>query len=247
MISVRGLKKKYGKREILKGININVRKGEIVGLLGPNGAGKTTTFRTILGEISPDQGEITLNGKRITHHPMWKRVKMGIGYLPQKPSIFKGLSVEENIRVYLEFSTFKRREKREILFQVMEELGIAHLRHRRASLLSGGERRKLEVARALSLKPAFMLLDEPFTGIDPITVKEMRRIILDLMKKGVGVIITDHNVRETLKITHRAYIINKGEILAWGSPGEIYRNPLVREKFLGRDFHLEEYETEAGT
>ncbi len=247
MISVRGLRKSYGKREVLRGINLEAREGEVVGLLGPNGAGKTTTFKTILGEISPDKGEIYLDEKRITHLPMWKRVKLGIGYLPQRPSIFRGLTVEENIRAYLDFSPFKRRERREILFRVMEELGITHLRHRKALLLSGGERRKLEVARALSLNPRYILLDEPFTGIDPITVKEIRKIITALSRKGIGIIITDHNVRETLKITHRAYIINKGEILAWGNPLEIYNNPKVREKFLGKDFRLEEYEAETGT
>jgi len=236
------LKKRYGKKEALKGIDIQVKKGEIVGLLGPNGAGKTTTFKIILGEIDPDGGRVFLDERDITYYPMWRRVRLGIGYLPQRPSVFRGLTVEDNIRAYLEFRPLPRRQRRRILNLVLEEMGIAHLRHRKALHLSGGERRKLEVARALSLEPQFMLLDEPFTGIDPISIKEMTRIILKLQRWNLGIVITDHNVRETLKITHRAYIINKGRILSAGSPREIYRDPEVREKFLGEEFSLEDEE-----
>ncbi len=240
MIRVLGLRKKYGGREALRGIDLQVKKGEIVGLLGPNGAGKTTTFKIILGEITPDGGMVFLGDRDITAYPMWKRVRMGIGYLPQRPSIFRGLTVEENILAYLEFRKLRRRHRQRLLNLVLEEMGIAHLKHRKALHLSGGERRKLEVARAMALEPDFMLLDEPFTGIDPISIKEMKGIILKLQRWGVGIIITDHNVRETLKITTRAYIINKGEILSSGSPREISRNPEVRRKFLGEDFLLED-------
>ncbi len=238
MIRAQGLRKKYGGREALRGVDLQVKKGEIVGLLGPNGAGKTTTFKIILGEISPDGGKVFLGDREITRYPMWKRVRMGIGYLPQRPSIFRGLTVEENILAYLEFRNLRRRERQRLLNLVLEEMGIAHLKHRKALHLSGGERRKLEVARAMALQPEFMLLDEPFTGIDPISIKEMKNIILKLQRWGVGIIITDHNVRETLKITHRAYIINKGEILSSGSPREISQDSEVRRKFLGEDFRL---------
>ncbi len=246
MIVTKGLIKYYGKRQVLKGIDIEAREGEIVGLLGPNGAGKTTTFRIVIGEIDGDGGEVFFYGKNVSKLPMWKRVRMGMGYLPQEPSSFRGLSIEENILAYLQFTSLTRREQEERVKEVLEEMGLYHIRQRKAYLLSGGERRRLEIARALSLKPRFLFLDEPFTGIDPIAVKEMRELVSGLKRKGVGIIITDHNVRETLKITDRAYIISNGKILKEGDPETLSQDPEVRRVYLGEKFRLEN-ETKTGS
>lgn len=240
MIVTKGLIKFYGKRQVLKGIDIEAREGEIVGLLGPNGAGKTTTFRIIIGEIEGEGGEVYYYGNNISKLPMWKRVKMGIGYLPQEPSAFRGLSIEENIFAYLQFTSLTRRQQEDRVKEVLEEMGLYHIRRRKAFLLSGGERRRLEIARALSLKPKFLFLDEPFTGIDPIAVKEMRMLVSGLKKRGVGIVITDHNVRETLKITDRAYIISNGKILREGDPETLSQDPEVRKVYLGDKFRLED-------
>ncbi|MCD6454563.1 MAG: LPS export ABC transporter ATP-binding protein [Candidatus Aminicenantes bacterium] len=245
MIRAVGLVKYYGKRKVLKGINIVARKGEVVGLLGPNGAGKTTSFRIILGEIPSDGGRVYFKEKEISSLPMYRRIRMGLGYLPQEPSAFKGLSVEENIMAYLQFSGLPRPVRIKRMNQVIEEMGLSPVRFRKAIFLSGGERRRLEIARALSLNPEFLFLDEPFTGIDPIAVKEMRMLVRSLKDKGVGIIITDHNVRETLKITDRAYIISNGKILKEGNPRELSEDPLVKKVYLGEKFKLEnETETE---
>ncbi len=244
MIKAQGLRKSYNHREVLKGITIEARKGEVVGLLGPNGAGKTTTFKLILGEIRGNSGKIFLRGNDISDLPMWKRVKMGIGYLPQEVTVFRGLTVEDNIISYLEFTGLSKKKILARAKEMLEEMGLAHLRYRKAYLLSGGERRRLEIARALSLSPDFLLLDEPFTGIDPIAVKEMRHLIAGLKKKGAGIIITDHNVKETLKITDKAYIISNGKILKSGRPKELSNDFEVRKIYLGKDFRIED-ETEA--
>jgi len=240
VIKAQGLRKFYNRREVLRGINIEARKGEIVGLLGPNGAGKTTTFKLILGEIRGTGGKIFLKGNDITDFPMWKRVKMGVGYLPQEATVFRGLTVEDNIISYLEFTGLPKKKILSRVKEMLEEMGLAHLRYRKAYLLSGGERRRLEIARSLSLSPDFLLLDEPFTGIDPIAVKEMRHLVARLRKKGAGIIITDHNVKETLKITDRAYIINNGKILKSGCPKELSNDLEVREIYLGKDFRIED-------
>lgn len=232
------LEKSYRGRNVVRGISLQVNHGEVVGLLGPNGAGKTTMFYMVVGLVRPDQGSVLLDGADITKMPMYQRAKNGIGYLPQEPSVFRKLTVAENLMAILEtmnLSGIERRERRDVL---LAELGIAHLAGSKAYTLSGGERRRVEIARALTLSPKFILLDEPFAGIDPLAVQDIQGIISLLKTKGIGVLITDHNVRETLAITDRAYIISEGEIIKAGSAAEIMASPLVRQFYLGEDFRL---------
>ena len=232
------LEKSYRGRKIVRGVSLQVMKGEVVGLLGPNGAGKTTTFYMVVGLVRPDQGRVLLESTDITKMPMYQRAKNGIGYLPQEPSVFRKLTVAENLMAILEtmnLSSIERKERRDDL---LEELGIAHLADSKAYTLSGGERRRVEIARALTLSPKFILLDEPFAGIDPLAVQDIQGIISFLKNKGIGILITDHNVRETLAITDRAYIISEGEIIEAGTSAEITANPRVRQFYLGEAFRL---------
>jgi len=237
-LEVKKLEKTYRGRKIVRGVSVQVKFGEVVGLLGPNGAGKTTTFYMVVGLVKPDQGRVILDGTDITKMPMYQRARHGIGYLPQEPSVFRKLSVGDNLMAILEtmnISAIERRERKESLLQ---ELGIAHLANSKAYTLSGGERRRLEIARALTLSPKFILLDEPFAGIDPLAVQDIQGIISLLKSKGIGILITDHNVRETLAITDRAYIISEGRIIEAGTPTEITASPRVREFYLGEGFRL---------
>ncbi len=232
------LSKSYGKRKVVDNVNLKLKRGEVVGLLGSNGAGKTTIFHMILGNITPEQGRIFLNGEELTDLPMYLRVRKGIGFLPQEPSAFRGLTVEENLQVVCEILSLPKTQSEQIIENLIQELGLERVRDVKAYRLSGGERRRLEIARALIPSPKFLLLDEPFTGIDPIAVMEIQRIILSLKEKGIGILLTDHNVRDTLKITDRAYIIHKGVILKEGSPSEIASDAKVRESYLGERFNL---------
>ncbi len=237
-LSARDIKKRFKKREAVKGISIEIMQGEIVGLLGPNGAGKTTTFQMITGDVNADSGHIFFDDTDITNYPMYKRARLGIGYLPQEPSAFRGLTAEENVVAVLEMNHYTKEQIKERLEEVMTEFGMATRSNIKAKDLSGGERRRLEVMRAMALHPRFMLLDEPFAGVDPLAVDDLQQIIVKLKEKNVGVLITDHNVHETLEITDRAYIINQGEILIKGIPKEIEQNELARKVFLGEKFHL---------
>jgi lipopolysaccharide export system ATP-binding protein len=234
----RGLTKSYKGRRVVNGVSFGVRAGEAVGILGPNGAGKTTCFYMVTGLIAVDQGRIELDGNDVTGMPMYRRARLGIGYLPQESSIFRGLSVEKNIRAVLEIAERDRGARSAKLDALLEEFHIAHLRHAPAISLSGGERRRLEIARALASDPNFMLLDEPFAGIDPIAVADIKQLVRHLTARGIGVLITDHNVRETLGLIDRAYIIHAGELLTHGTPDEIVSNPDVRRIYLGESFTL---------
>lgn len=233
-----GLEKSYGGRKVVNEVHLELGQGEVVGLLGPNGAGKTTTFYLVVGLISPDAGQVLLNGHEITAMPMYQRARSGISYLPQEPSAFRRLTVEENLQCIAETLSIPVEEQRERISGLLEEFGIAGLRRQGAYSLSGGERRRLEIARALVLTPKFVLLDEPFAGIDPLAVLDIQRIIKDLKTRGIGVLVTDHNVRETLNITDRAYIINEGRILREGTPRELASDPEVRKVYLGENFRL---------
>ena len=230
--------KKYKKRTVLKNVSLHVKKGEAVGLLGPNGAGKTTCFYCVTGLITPDYGDVYISGKDITDLPMYKRARMGIGYLPQEASIFRTLSVEDNIKAILQIVIEDENERENMLEELLSEFSIAHLRKSPALALSGGERRRLEIARALASKPSFILLDEPLAGIDPIAVGEIRTLVSQLRNRGLGVLITDHNVRETLDIIDRAYILHGGTVLMEGTPDEIVANEEVRKVYLGDNFTL---------
>ncbi len=230
--------KSFGKRPVLLGVKVGVKRGEVVGLLGPNGAGKTTLFSILSGILSPDSGRISLDGKDITHVPMYKRANLGIGYLPQDTSIFRGLTVEQNIRAVLEISEPDPDHLEERLDELLEIFSISHLRESSAIALSGGERRRTELARALAINPSFLLLDEPLAGIDPIAVAEIRDIIKKMKALKIGILITDHNVRETLDIVDRAYIIAHGHVLMHGTPDEITSHPDVRRVYLGESFSL---------
>ncbi|MCI5635203.1 MAG: LPS export ABC transporter ATP-binding protein [Alphaproteobacteria bacterium] len=230
--------KKYKKRTVLKNVSLHVKKGEAVGLLGPNGAGKTTCFYCVTGLITPDYGDVYVGGKDITDMPMYKRARMGIGYLPQEASIFRTLSVEDNIKAILQIVIEDENEQENMLEELLSEFSIAHLRKSPALALSGGERRRLEIARALASKPSFILLDEPLAGIDPIAVGEIRTLVSQLKNRGLGVLITDHNVRETLDIIDRAYILHGGTVLMEGTPDEIVANEEVRKVYLGDNFSL---------
>ena len=230
--------KKYGKRTVVKGISLEVNKGEIVGLLGPNGAGKTTTFYMIVGFIRPNSGSIFLDDYDITKLPMYKRAKMGIGYLPQEASVFRKLSIEDNIKGVLQMTSLSKKEQNLRTEQLIEEFGLGHIRKSLGIQLSGGERRRTEIARALAINPSFILLDEPFAGVDPIAVEDIQGIVKKLKEKNIGVLITDHNVHETLRITDRSYLLYEGNILEAGTAEDLASNPEVREKYLGQNFVL---------
>jgi lipopolysaccharide export system ATP-binding protein len=232
------LRKRYKSRAVVQDVSLEVSSGEVVGLLGPNGAGKTTCFYMIVGLIAADAGRIELDGREITHLPIHRRARMGISYLPQENSVFRKLSVEENVQAVLELQQLAPARIEERLAELLRELNIAHLRKHPAQSLSGGERRRLEIARALGTEPSFILLDEPFAGVDPIAVLDIQRIIRFLKERGIGVLITDHNVRETLGICERAYIMNDGAVLASGHPEEIIYNDNVRRVYLGENFRM---------
>ncbi len=238
LLSVHGVEKSFVGRRVVKGVSLSVRRGEAVGLLGPNGAGKTTVFYMMTGLIKADKGRIELDGHDVTGLPMYQRARLGIGYLPQEASIFRGLNVEENIRAVLEVVERDRKRRERDLNALLEEFNIARLRKSPAIALSGGERRRLEIARALATRPNFMLLDEPFAGIDPIAVGDIQALVRHLTNRGIGVLITDHNVRETLGLTDRAYIIYSGEVLMEGRTDDIVNNPDVRRLYLGEEFRL---------
>jgi len=238
LLEIKGLSKSYGGREVVKGVDLLVKRGEIVGLLGPNGAGKTTTFYMIVGIVPPKNGSIVFDNEDITRLPIHERARYGIGYLSQEPSVFRKLSVQENIMAILETLPIGRVERKRRLASLLEELNISHLARSKAYTLSGGERRRLEITRALVTNPSFILLDEPFSGIDPIVVSEAQEIIRDLKNKGLGILLTDHNVRETLSITDRAYLIAEGRILIAGSAGDLINNPKAREIYLGAKFSM---------
>ncbi|HXZ78737.1 MAG TPA: LPS export ABC transporter ATP-binding protein [Terriglobales bacterium] len=231
--------KSYRSRRVVNGVSLHVNQGEVVGLLGPNGAGKTTTFYMIVGLTPPDLGRILIDGKDITDVPMYLRARnFGISYLPQEPSVFRKLTVEENILAVLEAQPLSWHERREKMEKLIDELGLSHIRKNRGYALSGGERRRVEIGRALCISPSFILLDEPFSGIDPIAVLDLQKIIFDLKNSGIGVLITDHNVRETLSVTDRAYIINDGKIFRAGTPEQLGGDPEVKRVYLGESFSL---------
>jgi lipopolysaccharide export system ATP-binding protein len=231
--------KSYKGRRVVNGVSLHVSQGEVVGLLGPNGAGKTTSFYMIVGLTPPETGRILLDGADITSVPMYLRARnYGISYLPQEPSVFRKLTVEENILAVLEAQPISWHERRERMERLIEQLGLGHIRRNRGYALSGGERRRVEIGRALCISPSFILLDEPFSGIDPIAVDDLQKIIFDLKTSGIGILITDHNVRETLSVTNRAYIINEGKIFRTGTPEELGNDPEVRRVYLGESFTL---------
>lgn len=238
VLTVERLKKRYKKRTVVKDVSLDIKSGEVVGLLGPNGAGKTTSFYMIVGLIGADDGEITLNGQTITHMPIHKRARLGLGYLPQEASIFRKMTVDENIRAILEISGLKKTELESQLDLLLDDLTITHLRNSNALSLSGGERRRVEIARVLATRPRFILLDEPFAGVDPIAVIDIQKIISFLKERDIGVLITDHNVRETLRICDRAYIISDGAVLASGQPEALVNDERVRKVYLGEHFQL---------
>jgi len=238
LLEIKGLAKNYDGRQVVKGVDILVKRGEIVGLLGPNGAGKTTTFYMIVGVVAPNAGSIVFDNNDITNLPIHERARFGIGYLSQEASIFRKLSVEDNIMAILETLPISKAEREHRLKILLEELNIAHLAKNKAYTLSGGERRRLEITRALVTNPSFILLDEPFSGIDPIVVNEAQEIIRELKEKGLGILLTDHNVRETLSITDRAYLIAEGKILISGSASELINNPQARQIYLGDKFRM---------
>jgi lipopolysaccharide export system ATP-binding protein len=238
ILTAERLDKSFGGRRVLRDVSVRISAGEIVGLLGPNGAGKTTTFYMIVGLLRPDGGRVALNGRDVTDLPMYQRARAGISYLPQEASVFRKLTVEENILAILETLPISAEERQGRLWRLLEELSIAHLAKTKAYALSGGERRRLEITRALVISPAFMLLDEPFAGIDPIAVLDIQNIIRQLKDRGIGVLITDHNVRETLGICDRAYILNEGSILEEGIPSHIAESRQAREIYLGERFSL---------
>ena len=239
VLGAEGLRKTYGKKEAVKGVSFSMRSGQVIGLLGPNGAGKTTVFYMIVGFIQPNRGSIYLDGKDITRMPMYKRSRMGISYLAQESSIFRKMTVEDNIKAILETrNDLTKAEKKDRLEFLLEILGITGLRKQQAYTLSGGERRRTEIARNLATSPKFLLLDEPFAGIDPIAVHEIKKIIKELRQHGIGILLTDHNVRDTLDITETSYIIHLGEIRASGTPQELLGSELVRSIYLGEDFRL---------
>ncbi len=242
-LETREICKSYRGRKVVDGVSVSMHQGEVVGLLGPNGAGKTTSFYMIVGLISPDSGRVILDGEDITALPMYQRARRGISYLPQEASVFRKLTVEENLMAILETLRITGRERRERLNTLVEQLGLEKVRRSKGYMLSGGERRRVEIARSLVIEPSFLLLDEPFSGIDPIQVLELQRIIFDLKRSGIGILVTDHNVRETLLVTDRAYIINNGKLFRSGSPEALGRDAEVRRVYLGESFH---FGTESG-
>lgn len=239
VLKAANLVKSYKGRRVVNNVTLRIRQGEVVGLLGPNGAGKTTTFYILVGLTSPDRGQVFLDGSEITDLPMYLRARNGISYLPQEPSVFRKLSVDDNILAILETLPYTRSQRRKRLDDLIEELGLIHVRKNLGDALSGGERRRVEIARSLVISPSFILLDEPFAGIDPIAVLDIQRIVNRLRAKGIGVLITDHNVREILRVTDRAYIINEGKILQAGTPRELALNQEVKRLYLGENFRLE--------
>lgn len=238
ILSTVDLSKSFKGRKVVDDVSLRIAQGEVVGLLGPNGAGKTTTFYIIVGLAAPDAGQVLLDGADITHLPMYLRARNGISYLPQEPSIFRKLTVEENIMAVLETLRRTAAQRRERLEELIEELGLQQVRRSAGYLLSGGERRRVEIARSLVISPSFILLDEPFSGIDPLTVLDIQKIIVQLKESGIGVLVTDHNVRETLRVTDRAYIINNGQIFRAGTPEELGNDAEVRRIYLGDSFRL---------
>jgi lipopolysaccharide export system ATP-binding protein len=232
------LSKSYRGRKVVDNVEIEINQGEVVGLLGPNGAGKTTTFYMIVGLARPDSGRVMLNGEEITDLPMYLRARSGISYLPQEPSVFRQLTAEQNLLAVLETLPLTPEQQRDRLEELLAQMGLEMVRQSKAYMLSGGERRRLEIARSLTLQPSFILLDEPFSGIDPLTVKDLQDLIRELSRSGIGVLITDHNVRETLSVTDRAYIVNHGKIMKKGTPQELSADPEVRRVYLGDSFRL---------
>ncbi|HAW48357.1 MAG TPA: LPS export ABC transporter ATP-binding protein [Roseovarius sp.] len=237
-LRVENLRKSYSKKLVIRDVSLSLDQGEVVALLGPNGSGKTTTFYAIAGLIHPEGGHIFIDGRDVTALPMYRRAKLGIGYLPQEMSIFRGLSAEDNIMAILEITEPSRAHRRERLEQLLSEFSIEHLRRAPALALSGGERRRVEIARCLAANPRYLLLDEPFAGVDPISVGDIRHLVADLKKRGIGVLITDHNVRETLEIVDRAYILHDGKVLMSGSPRDVVDNENVRRVYLGDTFRI---------
>ncbi len=240
-LGVHGLRKRYGKKEVVNGVSLELNKGEIVGLLGPNGAGKTTTFYMITGMIRPNAGQVYLEKDNITSLPMYKRARLGIGYLSQEPSVFRRLSVEDNLKLILQTMKLSRKEVSLRIEKYLDDLSITHIRKRKGYQLSGGERRRTEICRSLLTEPDFMLLDEPFSGIDPIAVEEIKNIVIDLKKRGIGVLITDHNVHETLSITDRAYLLFEGKIFIEGTSEYLANDPEARKLYFGDKFRLNRY------
>lgn len=237
-IETRGLVKRYGKREVVRGVDLKVFGGEIVGLLGPNGAGKTTSFYIIVGLVPATAGDVFINGRGVTRLPMFRRARMGIGYLPQEPSVFRRMSVHDNLDCIAQSLPISKTARKERVGELLHELGLETVVRQKAYTLSGGERRRLEIARALLTEPRFLLMDEPFSGVDPISVSEVQKIVLGLKDKGIGVLITDHNVRETLKIVDRAYLLHDGQVLAEGNSESLINDPDSRRFYLGEDFAL---------
>jgi len=237
-LRVRGLRKSYNRRPVIRDVGLDLWPGEVVALLGPNGSGKTTCFYAIAGLVMPEAGTVTIDGQDVSGMPMYRRAQLGIGYLPQEVSIFRGLSVEDNILAILEISEKDRRRRRERLDELLSEFSITHLRHAPAPALSGGERRRVEIARCLAADPKYLLLDEPFAGVDPIAVNDIRGLVADLRKRGIGVLITDHNVRETLEIVDRAYILAEGRVLMSGTAEEVVGDENVRRVYLGHSFRF---------
>ena len=237
-LTVSNLRKSYKKRVVIRDVSLQLRQGEVAALLGPNGSGKTTTFYSIAGLIYPEGGRVEIEGRDVTHLPMYRRAKLGIGYLPQEMSIFRGLSVEDNIMAILDIAISDGHKRRERLEELLSDFSVEHLRRAPALALSGGERRRVEIARCLAANPKYLLLDEPFAGVDPISVGDIRHLVADLKKRGIGVLITDHNVRETLEIVDRAYILHDGKVLMSGTHGEVVENENVRRVYLGENFRI---------
>ena len=238
ILSAQGISKSYNSRKVVDDIHIHINKGEIVGLFGPNGAGKTTTFYMIIGFLKPNGGKIMLNDEDMTDLPMFMRARKGITYLPQEPSVFKKMSVEDNLKAILEFLNVDRELMQHKILEILESFKLEHLAKNSADSLSGGERRRLEIARALMTSPQFMLLDEPFSGIDPISVSDLKKIISGLKKRNIGILLSDHNVRESLPICDRAYVVNNGKVLLEGTPEDIANDKIVREVYLGEEFYI---------
>ncbi len=237
-LRIEHLRKSYRKKTVIRDFSMHLDRGEVVALLGPNGSGKTTTFYAVAGLVMPEGGTVTIDGKDVTSLPMYRRAQLGIGYLPQEMSIFRGLSVQDNISAILDISVSDARKRRERLEALLSEFSIEHLRRAPALALSGGERRRVEIARCLAADPKYLLLDEPFAGVDPISVDDIRHLVADLKKRGIGVLITDHNVRETLEIVDRAYILHEGKVLMSGTPSEVVQNENVRRVYLGDNFRI---------
>jgi lipopolysaccharide export system ATP-binding protein len=237
-LQVEHLRKSYRKKVVIRDFSMHLDRGEVVALLGPNGSGKTTTFYAIAGLVMPEGGTVRIDGQDVTNLPMYRRAQLGIGYLPQETSIFRGLSVQDNIAAILDISVSDRHKRRERLEELLSEFSIEHLRRAPALALSGGERRRVEIARCLAANPKYLLLDEPFAGVDPISVGDIRHLVSDLKNRGIGVLVTDHNVRETLEVVDRAYILHEGQVLMSGTPSEVVRNENVRRVYLGENFKI---------